>query len=373
MSTPPHFYFDYNASTPIDPRVFEVFAHQAHQEVGNPSSTHHFGRLANKALKAARKEIADFFRFKEQDVTFTSGGTEGAALLINGYLKDKKNAHILSSSVEHASVFETLKQQEKEGCMLTWLSVSEKGCISLEELEKAINLKTKLIVVMAANNETGVLNDLQGIAKIAEKYDIPLVVDGVCWLGKAKIEIPQGVSAIFFSGHKIYAPKGVGFILSRPSFKFSPLFIGGGQEVGRRAGTENLPGIVALAKAVSLLGDEGEIQKIQTLRDYFESEIIKKFPFVVVNGKGSRVCNTSNLSFVDISGEELLMKLDLAGIAVSHGSACSSGSLEPSRILKEMKLPQKIIDSALRFSFGRMTTKDEIERALSTISNLLER
>jgi cysteine desulfurase len=368
-------YLDYNASTPLEPRLLPSFIREL-EGIGNPSSIHFHGQQRRRQLEQSRELIAQFFQVKPHEVIFTSGGTEGAALLLQGIMQSYPTGHMISSTVEHACVYRTLKELEKRGAELTCLPTEAWGAVKPEEVECAIRPQTRLITLMAANNETGVLTDLEAIAAIAQRARIPFIVDGVAWLGKEVIHhLPDGVSGIFFSGHKVYGPKGVGFCICRQSLKLTPLLVGGGQEFQRRAGTENLPGIVALGEAIELLSQEQEqsISHMRQLRDRLESELVRHVPDVVVNGTGPRVSNTTNLAFLGVDGESLLMNLDGEGISVSHGSACSSGALEPSPVLLGMGIPLAQARSSLRFSVGRMTTEAEIETAVATIQRVVQR
>lgn len=370
-----HIYLDYNASTPLDPRILKVLIKELEEEKGNPSSIHYYGQQCRQKLEDSRQTIARFFKVKPQEVIFTSGGTEGAALLLQGLMLHHPVEHVISSGAEHSCVYQTLKECRKKGTDVTFLPTGKWGAVAPEEVEKAIRPQTGLITLMAVNNETGVMTDIEAIAKIAQRANVPFIVDGVAWLGKEKIHIPAGVSAAFFSGHKIHAPKGVGFCICRSSLKLTPLFVGGSHELNRRAGTENLPGIVALAEAITLLehSQDDFIHHMRQLRDLFEQELFNRLPSVILNGLGPRVCNTSNLAFSGIDGETLLIQLDMEGLAVSHGSACASGALEPSRILLEMGIPLSQAQSSLRFSIGRMTTETEIHQAIKIIVRVVER
>lgn len=365
-------YLDYNASTPLDPRLRPLLIQELEEDVGNPSSVHFYGQQRRRKLEESRQIIARFFRVRPNEVIFTSGGTEGASLLLRGVVGARKVQHIISSSAEHSCVYRTLQDLQDKGTDVTFLAAGEWGAVSPEAVEQAITPQTGLITLMAVNNETGVKTNLDAIAKIAEERNIPLIVDGVAWLGKDKIVLPSGVSAAFFSGHKIYAPKGVGFCICRSHLKISPLFIGGHQEKDRRAGTENLSAIVILGEAINLLEKELEasVRHMSHLRDLFEKEVFSRIANVAVNGQGERICNTSNLAFLGRDGEALLIQLDLEGIAVSHGSACAAGTLEPSRILLGMGMPLSQAQSSLRFSFGKTTTEAEIYRLVTVLGRL---
>jgi cysteine desulfurase len=368
-------YLDHNASTSLDPQILKILIKELEEEEGNPSSTHFEGRQIRRKLEQSRQTIASFFKVKPNEIIFTSGGTEGAALLIQGIMLQYPSGHVISSGSEHACVYQTLKALEKRAAQVTFLTAGLAGAVQPEEVEQAIRPETRLITLMAVNNETGVMTDLESIAVIAQRHQIPFVVDGVAWLGKALVQIPAGVSALFFSGHKFHAPKGIGFCICRQSLRLTPLFMGGSQEQQHRAGTENLPGIVALAKAVAILEKQQElaIDHMRRLRDQLEMQLIAALPQVVVNGTGPRVSNTSNLAFLGVDGEALLMNLDMAGISVSHGSACSSGALEPSRILLEMGIPLSQVRSSIRFSLSRNTTESEISAAVAAIIQIVNR
>lgn len=370
-----HIYLDYNASTPLDTNVLQVLIEELKKEQGNPSSVHFYGKQTRQKLEECRQIIARFLKIKPHEVIFTSGGTEGAALLIRGLMMRYPTGHVISSGAEHPCVYQTLTELRKGGADVLFLSTKEWGAVRPEDVEKSIRPETRLITLMAVNNETGVRTDIEAIASIAQQANIPFIVDGVAWLGKEKIELPAGVSAAFFSGHKIHAPKGVGFCMCRSHLKLSPLFVGGNQEFNRRAGTENLPGIIALAQAIVLLEHKQDqfIHHMRQMRDLFEQELLRQLPNCVVNGLASRVCNTSNLAFLGLDGESLLINLDLEGISASHGSACSSGALEPSRILLDMGIPMSQVQSSLRFSVGRSTTEEEVRQAIAIIVRVVEK
>lgn len=363
-------YLDSNATTPLDIRVVSSIIEFLNLPVGNPSSQHFEGQMGRSIIVSARRSIASYFGVKMEEIVFTSGATEGANFTIRGSLHPTKK-HIITSNVEHAAVFETLEDLKKAGYKVTQLPAGLKGAIELESLEKAITEETGLITLIGANNETGVKSDLLGIAKIAEERKIPLVIDGVALLGKGKFQIPKGVSAIFFSGHKIHAPQGVGFVVFAPRFKLKPYILGGAQEWQLRGGTENIIGIMALQEAIEILKVEEESahKKMRYLRDKLEKALLE-IPLTSVNGYGERIVNTSNICFKGVDGESFMIALDLAGISVSLGSACSSGAIEPSRVLLQMGLSQEMASSSLRFSISRMTTEEEIDLAVEIIKRV---
>ncbi len=361
-------YLDNNASTPLDPSVLNSLIQDQRHYFGNPSSTHSFGREAKARLTQARDTIAKYLGVRANEIIFTSGATEGLNAILRGLVLSKPG-HIISSDVEHSCVYATLKELEKQGCAVTFLKTGLHGAITPQAVSDAITSNTRFVVLMAVNNETGVKTDLQGIAAICQARGIPFIVDAVALLGKEKIELHPGISAMCFSGHKVHAPKGIGFNFIRTQLKFPSLQTGGEQEMMRRGGTENVSGIIALAEAVKLLNHElpQATERMRQLRDFFETEIIKHCPYVTINGAGPRVVNTSNLAFGELDGEGLLMKMDMLGLAASHGSACSSGALEPSRVLLNMGVPLKLARSSIRFSLSRFTTEDEIRQAIQIV------
>ncbi len=365
----PSIYLDNNASTPVDPRVIEEMVRILTTVKGNPSSVHADGQHAMKELANARQKVAAAFGVKAMEVVFTSGATEALTMIIKGFFEKKPGGHAITTNVEHAAVYRCMQWAQEKGVEITSLEVGRRGAPTPEMVRAAIKPNTRLIILMAANNETGVLTDWKAIAAVAEEAKIPLVIDGVALLGKEEITIPPGVSAICFSGHKIHASTGVGVAIIRRKLPLEPLIIGGDHEFGRRGGTQNLPGILGIAKAIELLKEEmpTAIPRMRKLRDRLEEGIRALFPPLIVNGEGPRTANTLNVQFPGVEGEALLTLLDRQGISVSHGSACASGALEPSRILLNMGLGQDEASSSIRLSLSRMTTEEEIERAITLI------
>lgn len=361
-------YLDNNATTIIDPEVLQVFTSALSSVFGNPSSIHQEGQKARGELHEARRQIAKHLKVLPQEIIFTTSATEALNLILRGFFGYKLQGHVISSTVEHPAVYGTLKKM-MPGVDVTFLTPNSFGSITPDAVLQAIRPDTRLIALMAVNNETGVCTNIDAICDIAEKHRIPCVIDGVALFGKKQFEIRPGCSAMVFSGHKFHAPKGISFAFIRKSFRFESLLTGGEQEFGRRAGTENVPACMALAKAVDLaLKDlETTISRIASLRDYFEQTLKKALPEIRVNGSGPRVCTTSNIYFPKIDGEALLMYLDLHGVAASMGSACSTGALEPSRVLLQMGLSREEAVSSLRFSLSRFTTKDDIDQAIRVI------
>ncbi|MEC7839123.1 MAG: cysteine desulfurase family protein [Chlamydiota bacterium] len=368
-------YLDNNASTHIDPKVLEAVIDVLKNFPGNPSSMHTFGQALGRKMTAARDLIAKHLNVRNREIIFTSGASEGMNMLLKGFFDGNYRGHIITSDLEHPCVYNTVKYLEGKGVEVTYLSPGKYGAPKPEDVQNAIRPDTRLVALMAANNETGVKTDINAISALLSQHEIPFFVDAVAYLGKENFFIPDGVTAMVFSGHKIHAPKGIGFVFLRKSQKITPLLVGGGHEYGLRAGTENVSDIVGLAKAVQILDEvlPAATKRVMELRDFFEKEIIEQLGDVLINGEGPRVCNTSNLSFPGVEGETLLANLDMQGIAVSHGSACASGALEPSRVILNMGATREEARSSIRFSLSRYTTRTEIERAISIIVSNVNR
>jgi cysteine desulfurase len=362
-------YLDNNATTALDPRVWELLQTTLKESFGNPSSIHSYGQQAKALLNDARRKIASIFHVLPEEILFTSGGTEGINLLLRGFFGVKCSGHIITSNVEHAAVYETILQLKNAGCAVSFIDVGSYGAAQKEQVEALIRPDTRLIVLMSSNNETGVKTDIEAISKLAEKHAIPFFVDAIASFGKEPISFYPGVSGMVFSGHKFHGPKGTGFILLRKGVKLTPYITGGTQEMSLRAGTENVPGLVAQAHAAILAQAElaASQKRMLQFRNFFEKTLQDELDAVVINGEGNRTCNCSNLAFLGIEGEVLLKKLDLRGVAASHGSACSSGAVEPSRILLQMGLKRDRAASSLRFSLSRLTTEQEVKDALAII------
>lgn len=367
-------YFDNNSTTPLDPEVIKLIEEEF-LHFGNPSSIHAFGQEVKTKLIQARRTVAQYLGVSPAEIIFTSGGTEGINMAIRGLIGHSFQGEIITSCVEHACVYQTCQEVQAAGCSIVELPAGNEGRIHLKDLEASLHAGTRLIVLIAANNETGVLNDIEGIAQIAQRAKVPLVLDGVALLGKEKFQIPRGVSIACFSGHKIHALKGVGFSVIRKSAGCASFITGGPQEQGRRGGTENVLGILSLAKAIEIMSDklENNINEMRKLRDHFETRVLNEIEGVVRNGTGERVSNTSNLSFSGIDGDAFLMNLDLAGIAVSSGSACSSGALEPSRVLLNMGLSREVAKTSVRFTFSRMNTMEEVDAVCNLLPKMIAR
>lgn len=366
-------YLDNNATTFLDNDVVICMQQLMQKTLGNPSSIHHFGQEAKNVLYHSMKEVADFFDVSVNELLFTSGATESLNTAILGL---EKCPHIITSALEHSAVLLPIEAMKKRGAKVTEL-VPKKGfgSITLQQVQEAYCTETKLIVLMSANNETGIETEIAKIALFAEEKEVLFLVDGVALLGKERIDIPAGVTAICFSSHKIHGPMGVGLLILRKKHKISPLIYGGPQQNSRRGGTENIIAIAGFARALKCLQKYPQAPDLMRfLRDGFEKKLLELFPEIVVHGlHEKRVCNTSNIYFPDVDGETFLMQLDLAGIAVGLGSACSSGGLMPSKVLVHMGLSEKIARSSLRFSLSRFTTAEEIDQTIEIVARLLKR
>ncbi|WP_244349129.1 cysteine desulfurase NifS [Thermostichus vulcanus] len=367
-------YLDNNATTAVDPLVLEAMLPYLKEFYGNPSSMHSFGGQVGKALSQAREQVAALLGCEPSEILFTSCGSEGNNTAIRAALAAQpEKRHIITTQVEHASVLNPCKHLEKQGYHVTYLSVDEQGCLDLLELEAALTGDTALVTLMAANNETGVLFPIEQVGSLAHDYGAIVHVDAVQAVGKIPLDLHQlPVDLLTLSGHKLHAPKGIGALYVRRGFRFRPLLIGGHQEKGRRAGTENVPGIVALGKAAELaqtyLGDPHE----QQLRDALEIGLLQRIPDTQVNGHLlHRLPNTTNLGFKFVEGEAILFWLNKYGICASSGSACTSGSLEPSHVLRAMHLPYTVLHGSIRFSLSRFTQAAEVERVLEVLPGII--
>lgn len=368
-------YLDYNATTPIDPRVLEAMLPFLQVNFANPSSTHYFGQSINEKVKQAREQIADFINAESNELIFTSGATEAINLAIKGVAERyiSKGKHIITVSTEHKAVLDTCKDLERKGFEVTYLPVQSNGLIDLAELEKAIREDTILVSVMYVNNETGIIQPIKEISKIAHDKGALFMTDATQAAGKMEIDVDDlGVDLLCFSGHKMYAPKGIGTLYVRNKTKLTPQVHGGGHEQGLRSGTLNVPGIMALAKACEIAGKEmTENRKmISKLRDIFETELLK-LPNTSLNGDSvNRIYNTSNICFKGQDANVMIGRMKY--IAVSNGSACSSAVVEPSHVLKAMGLNDEDAFASLRFSLGKFNTQKEIETVINKIKELTQ-
>lgn len=377
-------YLDYNATTPIDARVLEVMLPYFKEKYANPSSKYRFAMDIAADVEKARAIIANCLGAnKSEEIIFTASATESVNHAIRGTLKthpDKK--HIITTAVEHPAVLDTCKDLERDGYKITFLPVNNKGELSLNDFTNAITKDTAIISIMHANNETGVVFPIDKLSKIAkqENPDVIFHTDATQSIGKIKIDINKeynNIDLLSMSGHKIYAPKGVGILFARTGSRLRKFITGGHHEFNKRAGTLNVPLIIGMAKAFQILDEElkdKKQEKLAALVARIEKEISQKIPYITINGKeAQRLSNTTNISFDCIEGESILFQLDKLGFCISSGSACTSGSLEPSHVLRAMQVPITSAHSSLRISLGRFTKQEEVEAFIDTLPTIISR
>jgi len=372
-------YLDNNATTRVAPEVFEAMQPYLTEVYGNPSSAHTFGRQIREAVENAREQVALLLGAQHADeIVFTSGGSESDNWAIGGFLEQNPNQrHIITTRVEHEAVRKLCEHLGEIGCEVTWLEVDRNGELDPDDLRKALRRETGIVSVMLANNETGVLFPIEELGRLVREHSHAVVhVDGVQAVGKMPLNLRDWPVDLFaISGHKFHAPKGVGALYIRRGVKLPPFIIGGGQEQGRRSGTEAVPNIVALGRACQLAKDFTGHEQIRALRDRLEDEILGRFPNAHVNGikdRSQRLPNTSNISFAGIDGPDILAKLDEAGICVSTGSACNAESKEVSAVLRAMNVPYEIARGSIRFSLGRYNTTEDIDYTLDVLQKIFE-
>ncbi|CAD5958869.1 Cysteine desulfurase 1 [Planktothrix tepida] len=370
-------YLDNNATTQVDPLVAEAMLPFLTQYYGNPSSMHTFGGQVGKAIKQAREQVAALLGAEPTEIVFTSCGTEGNNTAIRAALATNPNKkHIITTEVEHAAILSQCRQLESQGYQVTYLSVNRQGQLDLDELEASLTGGTAVVSIMYANNETGVVFPIEQIGQIVKAKGAIFHVDAVQAVGKIPLDLKNStIDLLTLSGHKLHAPKGIGVLYVRKGVRFRPLLLGGHQERGRRGGTENVPGIIALGKASELaLVHLADVKKEQQLRDRLEQGLLAKIPNCEVNGHPiQRLPNTSNIGFKYIEGEAILLSLNQYGICASSGSACTSGSLEPSHVLRALGLPYSVLHGSIRFSLSRYTTDEEIDTVLKVMPEIVER
>jgi len=369
-------YLDNNATTPVLPEVFEAMRPYFGERFGNASSIHHHGQETRAAVEDARESVADLLGCGASEIVFTSGGTESDNLAIAGWVA--AGDHVITSSIEHHAVLHACKHLEKIGCAVTVVPVDGRGLLDPDDVRRALRPNTKLISLMMANNETGVLQPVEQIGKIAVEAQILFHTDAVQAAAKVQINVRRiGCDALSISGHKIHAPQGVGALYVKKGTRIQPLFHGGRHERSRRAGTENVPGIVGLGRAAQLAKESlerGDDKKMASMRDRLERGILARVDEAGVNGAGApRVPNTTNIHFDHIEGESLVIALDLKGLAVSTGAACSSGAIEPSHVLVAMGLRPEQARASIRFSLGKQTTESDIDFALALVPEAVSR
>ncbi|MEN3202727.1 MAG: cysteine desulfurase NifS [Atribacterota bacterium] len=372
-------YLDYNATTPCDPRVVEAMLPFFSEFFANPSSLHRPGQEARRAIERARSTIASFLGAKEEEVIFTSGGTESSNLAIRGVAQAlrKKGTHLVTSAIEHHAVLNVFRSLEKEGFSVTYLPVDANGIVHPEELKKALRPDTILVSIMHANNETGVLEPIADLARVAHEGGAIFHTDAVQTVGKIPIDVTVlGVDLLSASAHKFYGPKGVGFLYIRKGTPIAPQILGGHHERGKRAGTENVPGIIGMAKACEIAQEEmgEEARRVGALRDMLEQGLEERVPDIhIVSRNVPRLYNTSLVLVAYVEGESLLLNLDFEGICVSSGSACTSSSLEPSHVLLACGYPHELAHGSIRFSLGKWTKEEEIFRVVAVFPKIVEK
>jgi cysteine desulfurase len=367
-----HTYFDHNATTPVAPEVLETLASCLGQVYGNASSIHHFGQGAKQRLEAARRQIASLIHANPAELVFTSGGTEADNMAVLGVVRAAAGVrHVITTAIEHPAVLAPCAQLEREGVAVTRLRVGASGVLNPEDVSRALRPETVLVSVMHANNELGTLQPIAEIARITKEAGVPLHVDGVQALGKIPVDVAAlGVDLYSMSGHKLYAPKGIGGVFVRKGTTMAPIAFGGHHERDRRPGTENVPGAAAFGAAAELAARNlaVESERLTRLRDRLENTILDRISETGINGARShRTPNTTNIYFDGIDGEALVIALDLRGFAVSTGAACSSGALTPSHVLTAIGLSSDRARSSMRFSLGRANTVEQVDALVEAL------
>lgn len=371
-------YFDHAATTAVDESVLKEMLPFFSLEYGNASSMYSISRNAKRAIENARNRVARCINADSKEIYFTSGGSESDNLAIKGiaYANKHKGNHIITTKIEHHAVLETCEVLEKEGFEVTYLNVDENGFINLGELKNAIKNNTILISIMFANNEIGTIEPISQIGKIARENNIIFHTDCVQAIGNCRIDVEKmNIDALSISGHKLYGPKGVGVLYVKNGIEFEKLQNGGHQERNKRAGTENVPGIVGMGRAVEIAyaNFERNTKHLEKMRDYFWTEIEKRIQNVKLNGdKEKRLPGNCNISFDGIDGEELLLKLDAKGICASAGSACSTGTSEPSHVLTAIGLPANLAMGTLRLTFGNENTKEDVNYLIQNLEQIVK-
>lgn len=372
-------YLDHSATTRTDEDVAQAMVEYMTENFGNPSSVHSYGRVARKAVEEAREKVARAIGAQPEEIIFTSGGTEADNIAIRGvaYATKKKGNHIITSAIEHHAVLDTCKSLEKEGFQVTYLPVDEYGMVSVEDVKNAITDQTVLISVIHANNEVGTIQPVKEIGALAREKGIYFHSDTVQTVGKIPVDVNElNIDLLAISAHKFYGPKGIGCLYARKGVRLSPILFGGSQERKRRPGTLNVPGIVgfglAIKKAVNMISEQIPYQT--RLRDKLIKGIMERVDYVKLNGHPTeRLPNNVNLSFQFIEGESLLLSLDMKGIAASSGSACTSGSLDPSHVLLAMGLSHEIAHGSLRMTLGKDNTEEQIDYVIEVLPEIVER
>ena len=373
-------YFDYNATTPLLPAVADAMSAASRDLFGNASSVHFFGQQAKAAIDTARSSVAALINADPSEIVFTGGGTESDNFAIRGAaeaLEPARRRHLIASAIEHEAVLNTLKALARRGWTTTLLEVDQSGIVSPDRLKKAMTDDTALVSVMHANNEIGTIQPIAELAAVAHEHGALMHTDAVQSVGKIPVDVRAlGVDLLSLSAHKFNGPKGVGALWIRRGTRMQAIQTGGKHERGRRAGTENVSGIVGLGVAASLAADKlsPEAARVGALRDRLEEAVLRTVAGTAINGaRMHRVPNTTNISFDRVEAESLLIALDLEGVAVSTGSACSSGTLEPSHVLKAMGFPPHRTQNSLRFSLGVFSTPEDVDRVVEILPRLVDK
>ena len=372
-------YLDHAATTPLHPEVLSLMYEFMRDTFGNPSSVHSFGREAKKGIEKARQQVADLIGAAPEEIYFTSGGTEADNIAIIGtaMARRKNGNHIITSAIEHHAVIDTFKYLAKNGFEATFLPVDKFGMINPDDVAGAIRKETVLVTIMHANNEIGTIQPIAEISRITREHGVAFHSDAVQTLAKIPVKVDDlGVDLLSLSAHKIYGPKGIGALYARKGMRLQPIMHGGGQERKLRSGTENTPGIVGFGKAVEIGAREMEQEsaRVKGLRDKLIRRVLAEIPSVSLNGHPEqRLPNNANFSIALVEGESLVLSLDLEGVAVSSGSACSSGSLQPSHVLRALGLPHEMMHGSLRMTLGRDNNEEDIDYVVDVLKNIAVR
>lgn len=372
-------YFDNAATTKVKKEVLEEMLPYFNEKFGNPSSLYSIGRVSKKAIEDARKKVANLINCSPSEIYFTGCGSESDNTIIKGiaYANQKRGRHIITSQIEHPAVLHTCQMLEKQGFDITYLKVNKEGLIGIEELRNSIRNDTILISIMFANNEIGTIQPIEMISKIAKMHNIIFHTDAVQACGNVPIDVKKmGIDSLSLSGHKIYAPKGIGALYVRNGIEFEKFMDGGHQEKNKRAGTENVAGIVGLGKACELanIHIKEHMKHLKSLRDYFITQVEEKIENIVLNGSlENRLPGNANFSFAGVNGEALLLNLDAKGICASAGSACTSGSSSPSHVLASIGLSDDLARSSLRVTFGEDNTKEDVDYLVQNLCEIVKK
>jgi cysteine desulfurase len=370
-------YLDHSATTPIDPRVVEAIQPFLAESFANPSSLYRAAQDVRRAVEQAREKVAALIGSDPREIIFTGGGTESDNTAIKGIALKKGKGHIVTTTIEHPAVLNVVKWLEKHGFSATYVPVDSDGLVDPDDVRKSLRPDTILISVMHANNEVGTIQPIDALAAIANEREIPFHTDAVQTAGKVPLDVNRaGIDLLSISAHKLYGPKGIGALYARKRVRFEPCIHGGHQEWGKRAGTENVPGIVGLGKAAEVASAEMEADevRIRALRDKLEAGLDQAIDDITFNGhRKKRLGSVANVCVRYVEGEAMLLRLDYHGIAASSGSACASGSLDPSHVLLAMGIPVEVAHSSLRFSLGKGNTAEDIDRVVEVLPPIVEK